>query len=142
MCGGAEWGAKCAQVSGTRGLLSGSSDFAKGKVVAVRAGERVVAGLERKHAVKAHAGRPAPDDYIAVLEEHALRRVGTLKTAEQEDALEPERDGDDGLVHVNLMAVLVQPKPGARLIAVDVAGIRPEAGKAGANRAANGEVQE
>jgi len=86
----------------------------------------MMAWLERQHAVKAHARWATPHNHITVFQQHPLYLIGALNAAEQEDALEPQRDGDDGLGHVNLMPVLVQAQLDTRFVAVDVAAIRPE----------------
>jgi hypothetical protein len=65
-------------------------------------------GLEGLYSVETHARRAAPDDDVAVFEQHAFDLVSALEAAEEEDALEAERDGDDGLGEVALVAVLVQ----------------------------------
>jgi len=82
-----------------------------------------MAWLERQHAVKAHARRAAPDDDVTMFQQDALGCIGALQAAEQKDALEAERDGDDGLGHIALVAVLMNAEFDACLVAVDVAGI-------------------
>jgi len=119
---------------------AGSRDLAEGEVVAVGAGERVGAGFDRLHAVEAHARGASPDDDIAVFEQDAPGRVGALQAAEEKDALESKRDRDDGLVEVELVAILVETEFGSGLVAVDMAGVGAELGEAGANGAAQGEV--
>src|ERR1700677_4630756 len=70
-------------------LANCSCNLTKSEIVAVRPSERMMPWLEWKHAVKAHARGSAPDNHIAVLEQHALDLVGALKAAEKEDAFKP-----------------------------------------------------
>lgn len=100
------------------------------------------AWLERLDAVEAHTRWAAPYDYIAVFEEDAFRLVDALQTAQQEDALETEGDGDDGLRHIAFVPVLVHPQFGASLVSIDVAGVGAEMREAGSDGATDGEIMQ
>jgi hypothetical protein len=77
-----------------------------------------------------------------MLQQNALNLVDALKASEQEYALKAERDGDDRLGHVGFVAVLMESKLGAGLVAIDVASVGAELRKSGSNGAAEGEVEQ
>ena len=81
----------------------------------------MAAGLERLYAVEAHARGAAPDEGIAVFKQDMARFFCAFEAAEEENTLQPEGYGNDGLRQVALVAVLVQSKFRACLVAVDVA---------------------
>lgn len=101
-----------------------------------------MAWFEREYAVKAHTRRSAPDDYVAVLQQDALGGIGALQAAQQEYAIKTERNGDDGLGHVALMAVLMDTEFDACFVAIDMAGVWAEEGKARTDSAAQGEIEQ
>jgi len=90
--------------------------------------------------VKAHARGSAPDKDVSMLEEEVARLAGALESAKEEDAGKSEGDGDDGLVEVALVAILVQSEPGSSLVAINVAGVGAKVGEAGAHGTAQGKL--
>ena len=76
-----------------------------------------------------------------MLQKDSARRIGALKASEQEDALETERHGDDRREEIELGAILVDAQLRSRLVAVDVARIRPELREAGADGTPNRKVR-
>lgn len=117
-----------------------SAGLAEGEVDAARAGGGVLAVLERRDAMKAQPRRAAPDEDVAVLERDAPGLVAAGVAAPQEGGRQAEGDGHDGLGEVPLVLVLVQGHLGAGGVAVDEAGVRGKARKAGAGGGIKGEA--
>src|SRR5262249_48627734 len=114
--------------------------MAEGQVDTAISGKRMIALGQRVDAVERHARGPAPDDDIAALEHYPARALAALQPAEQELGPQPERDGDDRLGEIALIAVLVQGQTRSRRITVNEAGVAREAGKARCRRGARGEL--
>jgi hypothetical protein len=67
-----------------------SERFAKGEIDATAPGERMLAVLQRQHAVKTKSGGSTPDNYIAVYQSNTARFVGAAVAAEKEDGGQPQ----------------------------------------------------
>ena len=76
--------------------------------------------------------RAAEDEGVAMGERHRPGGCGAAVAAEQEDRRQAERDRDDRLAEVALVAVLVKRQPRTRLVEIDQAGIGREPVEAGA----------
>ncbi len=72
----------------------------------------------------------APHHHVAMRERHALDRVAAREPAELEHRRHAQRHRNDRRAMVAFVAVLVQREPRAGLVAVDQAGIGPEAREA------------
>ncbi len=73
---------------------------------------------------------------------HAQLSIGSLQATEQEYRRDTQRDRHDRLAQVMLVVILMQAQPRTCLVAVDQAGIRHEAGKAGMRGGGSGQLQE
>src|SRR5262245_5318629 len=111
-----------------------SGRLAKAEIDAVIAHQRVMSRREGHHAVVPESGGSTPHDYVAVLERHARNPVRPAEPAEQKTRWDAERHGDDRLVEVPFVLVLVQGQSRTRLVAVDEAGVGYEAAEAGVGR--------
>ena len=98
--------------------------------------------LHRQHSVKPHPRRPSPHNYISMLQQDPPRGVGPLKPAQQKDAFQPQRYRHNRRKQVELGTVLVDPQLRPRLVAINVAGVRPELRKPRPHRAPNREVRQ
>lgn len=69
--------------------------------------------FERVHSVIAESRRPTPNKNVAMRDRHTNRLFGSFQAAKQEDCRKPERHGDDRLVKIILVPILMERQPRA-----------------------------
>jgi hypothetical protein len=83
--------------------------------------------------------RPTPNRNVAVPESELLYRVGSPEAAEMERRRQTQRHGDDRIVEIALILVLVKREARARPIAIDQTCVRAEPPITGFRRRGNRE---
>src|SRR6202049_1383688 len=83
----------------------------------------MMACLEWQHAVISQPRGSAPNSYVAMRQLHADCCVCPVEAAEQECGGEPQRHGDDRLVEILLVLVLMQRQSCTAVVPIDQTGV-------------------
>src|SRR5664279_6431124 len=111
-------------------MAAASARLAERQIDTLPAGQCVLTVRQRGYAVKGQPGRAAPYHDVAMLEPVPARSVAALRSAEQEDGGQPQRNRHDGAAEIGLVPVLMQRHFCAGLVAIDQTGVRGEPAEA------------